>query len=69
MMTLTHARTILAKWLHTDHHGNVSIPRLVVRMTSNGFVYEVPHDFTAQETEALGVWVREATSTPGATAA
>ena len=68
-MHISRARTILAKWLHEDQHGNVSMPRLVLRLTATGFVYTVPEGFTAEETEALAVWVREATSTPGATAA
>ena len=68
-MYISLARAILAKWLHEDQYGKVIMPRLVVRMTTNGFVYDVPHDFSTQETEALAVWVREATNTPGATAA
>jgi len=68
-MHISRARTILAKWLHKDRHGNVSMPRLVVRLTATGFVYDIPEGFTTEETEALAVWVREATNTPGATAA
>jgi len=68
-MHISQARTILAKWLHEDQHGNISMPRLVVRVTAAAIVYNVPEGFAALETEALAVWVREATNTPGATAA
>ena len=63
------ARKVLDKWLHEDSHGNVTMPGLVVRLTSKGFIYETPHHFSLEEAAALAVWVREATKNPSGSAA
>ena len=67
-MNIDRARRILAKWVHEDEHGNVTMPELVVRLTSNGFIYDTPHHFNAEEATALAVWVREATKSPSGSA-
>jgi hypothetical protein len=59
-MDIDQARVILARFIDVDHLGKESIPGLVVRSTARGFVYEAPGGLTADEAEAIAVWLREA---------
>ena len=68
-MNIDRARRILAKWAHEDEHGKVTMPELVVRLTSNGFIYDTPYHFNAEEAAALATWVRAATKNPRGNAA
>jgi hypothetical protein len=58
-MTIDRARTVLSKFIQKDAHGNESLPRVVIQLTLNGYAYNVPKGMTAEETQAVGVWVRE----------
>ena len=68
-MNIDRARRIPAKWVHEEQHGNVTMPELVVRLTSNGFIYDTSHHFNAEEAAALAAWVREAAKNPRGSAA
>jgi hypothetical protein len=56
----------LTEWLRADPPGHTSLPSLVVRLTSDGFVCETPESFTADEAAALAVWVRAPMKQSGA---
>jgi len=60
-MTTDQACATLAQWLRDDPHGAPTTPSLVVRMTRDGLVYEMPKGFTVDEAAALAAWVRAAT--------
>ncbi len=64
-MTIDRARTILSKFMQKDAYGNECLPRVVIQLTLNGYAYNVPHGMTPEETQAVGVWVREVVKTAG----